>query len=535
MCGLSGCFGDVTYAEEKVFKTMLVFSHLRGSDSTGAASVSMYKENGEFKMKLAKEIGPFPYLFDRKAFDNLFHGTNSVYIGHNRSKTVGDVSRSNAHPFQFDDVIGAHNGTLDYQNKNRLEGKLNFKTDSEALFNNVQENGIEDTIGKIDQDQAYALTWYDKRNHTMNFIRNDKRPLVYCYANDKKTIFYASTYAILMAAMYSENIKIDGNVREFAPDSLYTWQIPTSKNEPLKEPTRRKLEGREPTKWSYNKKKEETTTFSTSQMTGAGGYKPGQMSHAQNHSTDLKDDDDMENGGLFVGMVPKKQPETAVTSVYANAASKVIAESRDKLKQSMMGKLTDMISGKSSATDKNKEASDNAKGCLAAADVVRLRAFGDANNAGLIPDPVKAPNFLDGKFVKVYRNIADGMWISLKYNPVGNAWDRHETATPPAEMSFKIVDINSQHMFRHIGRKKNKKIFYKGWKKDLLVMDRFEKIMQEGCLNCARRPEWGNEVTFVSENHDFLCEYCKLTPGLVDSFFGEKKEEINNPIEKKAA
>lgn len=501
---------------------------MRGSDSTGAGSVGAFKEHGEFKMKLAKETGPFPFLFDLKSFDGLFHGTNSVYIGHNRSKTVGEVSRKNAHPFQFEDIMGAHNGTIDYQNKNRLEAGSTFKTDSEAIFNNIQIHGIEDTVSRIDNTEAYALTWYDRRDHTMNFIRNEHRPLVYVYANDKKTVFYASTYAILMASLHTEGIKTNGNVIEFTPDTLYSWQIPIGKSEALKPPIRKKLEGRVPEKWNYHhsKKKAEAGTTTTTSGTAAvatgssSPWKPGQT------ALHLEDDDinEMVYAGHFVGYVPKTNLTDTTTNVHKNAAEKVIEEGRKKLAASI-GALTNLIT-----PDKKTEHSSGGPlpRCLEAADVMRKRAFEDATKAGLVP-PENTKLFehrMNAKFVKVWRTIADGLWITLKYNPVHNVWDRFESAIPPSELPLQIMDINARHAFRHIGRKKRKKIFYKGWKKELLTMERFEKCMQEGCLNCTRNPEWGNEVVFVSENHDFLCEWCKLTPGLLDSFFGEQKQQV---------
>lgn len=121
MCGLSGAFGALTFKEEKAVKDLLIFNQVRGEDSTGVASVSRHLVNGQHDILLAKETGPPVYLFDTHRFTKVFGRNNSAYISHNRYKTQGDISRKNAHPFLFDDIVGAHNGTIDWQNKARME------------------------------------------------------------------------------------------------------------------------------------------------------------------------------------------------------------------------------------------------------------------------------------------------------------------------------------------------------------------------------------------------------------------------------
>ena len=231
MCGLSGTFGDISNNEEKAFKTLLIYSQIRGMDATGIGSISRKVDNGGHReIKLAKEPGPPYFLFDNKSFDRCFYGINQGYIGHNRSKTTGDSSRKSAHPFMFDDIIGAHNGTIDYRNKNRMEKGSDFRTDSEAIFYNIQCHGIDDTIGRIDASEAYALTWYDRRDNTFNFIRNKERPLWYIYSKDRKTLFWASEYEILMAAVGREEYHLELAEKPYvvSVDTHYKWIIPTS-------------------------------------------------------------------------------------------------------------------------------------------------------------------------------------------------------------------------------------------------------------------------------------------------------------------
>lgn len=198
MCGLVGCAGVLNNTEEKAFQQLLIVDALRGTDSTGVAVIPRIGE-----VKMAKELGDPFRLMDRKSYDKVFHGSNRVIIGHNRWATVGGVSRNTAHPFDFPTLVGAHNGTL--TSKYKLANHLDFPTDSEALYNHIDKEGLKSALEHL--AGAWALTWWDKHKETINFLRNKERPLYVTYNKAKTVIFWASESWMLSGVLGRNGIE----------------------------------------------------------------------------------------------------------------------------------------------------------------------------------------------------------------------------------------------------------------------------------------------------------------------------------------
>lgn len=457
-------------------------------DSTGAASVSRMLMQGVREMKLAKDIGAFPSLFDLKSFDRLFHGTNQVHLGHNRSKTVGEVSRKNAHPFMFDDILGAHNGTIDYMNKGRLERGVDFKTDSEAIFNNIQVHGIADTIGKIEESEAYALAWYDRRDNTLNFTRNKHRPLVYCTVNKGKTIFWASTYEILTAAIGSEGMEPDDKVWLVTADEHWSWVIPEFSTTAFGEPKRDKLKNFVTTYKNNNSYNANNYTNTYKKNTGYGNWEDGCY----------------EDCAGYLPFIPKVDTNTT-THLHNNTttANEIISN----CKAVVMSKI--------------EETKVSTSTILTPGEVLKKARWDRGTELGVAMVPRdKFHLYCENSDLKVYRETANGMWNWFEWNLDRKEWDKHITVTHPVKMPFHILDIMSggSHKFKHEGKGKHKRIYYKGFNSSLLNQEQFGKFMLEGCLECRRTPEWGHEVVFVNDEHWFLCEYCSLTPGAIEEW-----------------
>lgn len=188
MCGLVGMMGDITHQlKTSVFRDLLDVCQVRGRDSTGVIRVD---KNHEYDW--VKQVGPPNFLYDLGLYQKRIEKTAEplALIGHCRAKTVGEVSRENAHPFDFPDkgICGVHNGTL--RNYSQLTGHSYGKVDSEVLYEHLSEHGPEDTFSR--DIGAFACVWYDENEKTVNFIRNDDRPLYFTWSKDKKTMFWAS-------------------------------------------------------------------------------------------------------------------------------------------------------------------------------------------------------------------------------------------------------------------------------------------------------------------------------------------------------
>lgn len=222
MCGLVGIASDlITSKHMDMMKDMLVFSSVRGAHSTGIGVVSKAFNKEEIFFDIAKSPGNPYVLLDQKKYEKVA-GTvgKRVVIGHNRFATIGSINEANAHPFETvgGNILGAHNGTI----RNGLYNEKDFGTDSEAIYNAFDAIGIENVIPNL--TGAWALTWYDHRNETINFLRNKERSLYFAWTKDNQTLFWASEYPMIYAAADRHGIGIEQPVA-FAVDTLYSFQI----------------------------------------------------------------------------------------------------------------------------------------------------------------------------------------------------------------------------------------------------------------------------------------------------------------------
>lgn len=246
MCGLVGIAGDCTGSWKDIFQELLLVDTVRGPHSTGAGFVG--RQNEEFM--LDKRLGNPFNLFGQEPFEkamSLSH-PQKVMMGHNRSATIGEKTVDNAHPFKFTNVIGAHNGTLDKWCIKDLTNHNLYGTDSQAIFATIEEKGIDEAIKLM--CGAWALVYFDKRDHTLNMIRNGKRPLWYTYSSDRTTLVWASEVEMLEYVLGRRKKTIqkgdDGKPQYFQPpsDMLYSWEIPSSIAKKIDSPVQRKIEGR---------------------------------------------------------------------------------------------------------------------------------------------------------------------------------------------------------------------------------------------------------------------------------------------------
>ena len=202
MCGLVGIAGDLNGNIDRVMKPLLVFDSLRGEDSTGVAFIHKMKNS----TAVVKQVGDPFELFREGKFDTNMKRLNRAVIGHNRYATTGAVNRHNAHPFEFDTLIGVHNGTL--RSKYKLPDHMDFKVDSAALYNAIEMIGLKAAIAPLGGDgNAWSLVWWDKLEETLNFLRNAERPMWMVRSEDGKQLFWASERWMLDIALSRAGVK----------------------------------------------------------------------------------------------------------------------------------------------------------------------------------------------------------------------------------------------------------------------------------------------------------------------------------------
>lgn len=217
MCGLVGVMGNMFKKDIDAFNQLLLVDTLRGDHSTGVASITAKGE-----VELLKSVGPAWELQDRKSYERMVNPGSRCLIGHNRFGTMGARNSRNAHPFAFNNIVGAHNGTVDYQSKKRMFQEGLYETDSEAIFSNINEYGLDETIPLL--EGAWALTFVDKAEGSLNMIRNKERPLHIAYNKKRDVMYWASELDMLKWVLGRNGIEAE-NFYYIPENSHYSWEI----------------------------------------------------------------------------------------------------------------------------------------------------------------------------------------------------------------------------------------------------------------------------------------------------------------------
>lgn len=220
MCGLAGAAGNLAHRDADVFRELMFVSCFRGIDSTGMA----WRSHADKETSVIKMTVPSPDFLDSGKVKRAISEGDMLLMGHTRWKTVGEINKRNAQPFDFENVVGCHNGTLSWQTKGALEGKLSLPTDSEALYTSIANNGFEETIKNTNDEDAMALTWFDKEAGTLNFYRNKHRTLYYTYNKEMDKVYWASEVGMLYLVLNRQKPPIEFTKVKLLPENLH-WSV----------------------------------------------------------------------------------------------------------------------------------------------------------------------------------------------------------------------------------------------------------------------------------------------------------------------
>lgn len=220
MCGLiavvSKKLNGFTNDQREIFDNLLFVDQLRGKDSTG-----MFLVTNEGELELAKEASNATVFREKAEYKALLGQSfrkGAALVGHNRSATKGSIIDVNAHPFVVDDQITLiHNGTLWGDHKTLA----NTEVDSHAIACQIHKYKGDVPTALKTLTGAYALIWHNFEAKTLNFIRNNQRPLHWVECGDCWLWASESNMLDWMLARY--DVKPVGEIALLEEDTLVTY------------------------------------------------------------------------------------------------------------------------------------------------------------------------------------------------------------------------------------------------------------------------------------------------------------------------
>lgn len=219
MCGLISILAKTASgfytADKDIFNQLLYADVLRGSDATGVFGV---KRNGNLDM--LKQAAPAGWFLASKQYNQDFQSKivsdYQFMVGHNRKATHGERKDVDAHPFYTEPICLVHNGMI----SNHKELCKESTVDSNAVCNAFAEGNFKEVLKGI--EGAYAFIWYNIKDKTLYFIRNDKRPLYIIETNN--TYILASEKEMVVWICSRNNQAIKG-IRSVEPGTLYSFDL----------------------------------------------------------------------------------------------------------------------------------------------------------------------------------------------------------------------------------------------------------------------------------------------------------------------
>jgi predicted glutamine amidotransferase len=238
MCGIIGFISDKpTDQNYNMLGDLLYVSASRGTDATGIAMV------GTDKVKVVKEDLPSD-KFIQKYYAGLKKevSRSKIVLGHTRLATQGHQrDNDNNHPIIGPKYVMVHNGTC--PSMERLKDyKYKGTVDSEVLLSYIEKKGMKEGLKALKGSAAVAIVSSDEPEAVYLWRHNN--PLWIAYNPEKKTIFFASTEAILNEGLSDLlNFFSSFHKREIIEDVLYKVTCDPLKIEAIEEI--------KPIGWSY--------------------------------------------------------------------------------------------------------------------------------------------------------------------------------------------------------------------------------------------------------------------------------------------
>jgi hypothetical protein len=166
---------NLGYGEVNKFKDLMVLAQLRGEEGAGMIAIPKKATIQKSQVRVRRTTWSSGHLVTTKDFDECVKGDTNILIGHARAPTKGGNDIKNVHPHACGDVILVHNGTMTYVDDSSIPAGA---SDSALITKCIAEKGVQEFVNT--SWGAYCLIWLDLRDQTINFLRNNERPLSIC-------------------------------------------------------------------------------------------------------------------------------------------------------------------------------------------------------------------------------------------------------------------------------------------------------------------------------------------------------------------
>jgi len=176
MCGIFGVLSAHSINKNQgnflidAFQTGVV----RGHHGTGMITV---QPDGSAS-GVSRAIAGGEFLSDDKTRKHLDKASRAkLVVGHNRFTTSGENIDEHCHPFEYENVIGVHNGSVPDGPLQKIDPDKSHVVDSSRIYAALDKADDPIEVLKHIHTGAYALVWYDRRDKSLYMARNGQRPL----------------------------------------------------------------------------------------------------------------------------------------------------------------------------------------------------------------------------------------------------------------------------------------------------------------------------------------------------------------------
>lgn len=198
MCGIMGLSfkkNTISTGRRAVFLTNLArLNDIRGGHSWGLLG---FQDDGGIRVK--RGLGDLV----KSAYELVDY---NMLFAHTRFATTGARTIRNAHPFEHDHIIGAHNGTIGNHRELSNRYKRNFEVDSQHLFAHLAENK------DFNEIEGYgAIEWYDRNEPDSLFLSKMRNGSLAVYGigeqDNVRGVVWSSDWKHLEEALECAGIK----------------------------------------------------------------------------------------------------------------------------------------------------------------------------------------------------------------------------------------------------------------------------------------------------------------------------------------